>query len=149
MQDHKEHTMNYYGFTTEEQYNKFIELSEGPMSNFPQELTDYAKAECNRIGFCGEVLFGCIATYVKYCNGIPAKDLYGPAMKVQNAEEAQEHLDRIIEYLLFRNVGWDYDHASDVALQNLGYFAGYYDAETHERVNHLFNTTHPIFGNDY
>ncbi len=29
---------------------------------------------------------------------------------------------------------------------NLGYFAGYYDSETRERVERLFKCSHPVFG---
>jgi hypothetical protein len=38
------------------------------------------------------------------------------------------------------------EDAENVERSNLGYFAGYYNAETMERVNRLFKTTHPIFG---
>jgi hypothetical protein len=33
-----------------------------------------------------------------------------------------------------------------VERHNLGYFAGYYDNETRERVERLFKCSHPIFG---
>lgn len=32
------------------------------------------------------------------------------------------------------------------ALQNVGYFAGYYDTRTAERILEIFETKHPIFG---
>lgn len=36
--------------------------------------------------------------------------------------------------------------AEQIVRDNLGYFAGYYDAETRERVERLYNCQHPIFG---
>ncbi len=39
--------------------------------------------------------------------------------------------------------------AKDLALNNLGYFAGYYDQETANRVKKLFLAVHPIFGSNY
>jgi hypothetical protein len=149
MQDHKQYTMQYYGFTTDDQYDRFIELSKGPTSNFPQELVQNFKDVCARIGFCGEVMFDCIAKYVKYGNGLTGRDLYGPAMNVKTKAEAQEQLNRVIEYLQYRNPSWDSEKVEVTAKENIGYYAGYYDKETWERVYRLYNTTHPIFGSDF
>jgi len=42
--------------------------------------------------------------------------------------------------------GHDKAEAERIERSNLGYYAGYYDSETMARVNRLFKTTHPIFG---
>lgn len=38
------------------------------------------------------------------------------------------------------------EEAESIERQNLGYFAGYYDQETRERVERLFKCAHPVFG---
>ena len=36
--------------------------------------------------------------------------------------------------------------AEEIERSNLGYYAGYYDSETRERVERLFRCEHPVFG---
>lgn len=36
--------------------------------------------------------------------------------------------------------------AESIIKQNLGYMAGYYDHDTAQKINRLFDATHPIFG---
>lgn len=38
------------------------------------------------------------------------------------------------------------EESEEIERSNLGYYAGYYDAETRERVERLFGAVHPIFG---
>ena len=71
-------------------------------------------------------------------------DKYGPAMKITDPVEAQEYFERCVRHAML--CGQTRQEAESVERQNLGYFAGYYDRETMERVNRLFRTTHPIFG---
>lgn len=39
-----------------------------------------------------------------------------------------------------------YAKTSPYALQNVGYFSGYYDSKTGLRIQRVFKTAHPIFG---
>lgn len=78
-------------------------------------------------------------------------DLYRPAMEITEQAEADIYLESLIQWGI--RVGKDglgkqtRNEATKIQKQNLGYFAGYYDAETMKRVNRLFVTTHPVFGN--
>jgi hypothetical protein len=60
---------------------------------------------------------------------------YGPAMQVQTKEEAAAYFEECVEHTM----EW----------QPIGYYAGYYDKETYDRVMELFDTNHPIFGKAY
>lgn len=70
------------------------------------------------------------------------KQVLGPAMEIETQEEA----DAFVE----DRVAWSREHyqsekeTREALKRNLGYYAGYFDDETMERVNRLFNTTHPI-----
>lgn len=72
-------------------------------------------------------------------------DIYGPAMKITNQEEA----DRYFEKLVLRcqaESDKDRSECEKIQRQNLGYYAGYYSHETRARVEQLFKCAHPIFG---
>lgn len=70
---------------------------------------------------------------------------YHYGMTIETAEDAQKYLAELIAYNV-RKSGRSEDEARKMELSNLGYFAGYYDGETMERVNRLFGTSHPVFG---
>ena len=72
-------------------------------------------------------------------------DKYGPAMEINDQAEADIYFQACVEHCMI----WEKsrEEAEKIERQNLGYFAGYYDHETMSRVNRLFCTTHPIFGN--
>lgn len=72
-------------------------------------------------------------------------DLYSDAMKVETKDEAAEYLEALVQHMVTYH-GQTRDEATQIQLQNLGYFAGYYDQKTMSRVNELFDTSHPIFG---
>jgi hypothetical protein len=69
-------------------------------------------------------------------------------MKMAMRAVTQEHADEIFAALIEESMasGVDRESAEDIQRSNLGYTAGYYDAETRERVERLFNCVHPIFG---
>lgn len=69
-----------------------------------------------------------------------------PAMEITDHEEAKAYFDELVRQNMKR-WGQALERATEVTKINLGYFAGYYDNETMARVNKLFATTHPIFGN--
>jgi len=72
-------------------------------------------------------------------------DLYRPAMKITDQEEADEYIESLINWAVTKH-RQSREKAEKIQRSNLGYFAGYFDSETMERVNRLFNTVHPIFG---
>jgi len=71
-------------------------------------------------------------------------DKYGPAMKVQTEKEAAEYLEICIKHMMLR--GHTREKATAIELGNIGYYAGYYNSETRERVYRLFKAQHPVFG---
>lgn len=75
-----------------------------------------------------------------------AGELYRPAMLISDENKAAEYLRALVTWAVEHH-GQDPKKALNIQKQNLGYFAGYYDSETMERVNRLFKTAHPIFGN--
>jgi hypothetical protein len=73
----------------------------------------------------------------------------GPAMKITDPADATQYLKAyaFIQVALDRGEGnRGGKTAEQIAKSNLGYYAGYYDNETRERVERLFNCNHPIFG---
>lgn len=58
---------------------------------------------------------------------------------------AWEFIDDYGTYIERTNPGEDLDGRA-IAVQNIGYLAGYYDEETRLRIYAFFETQHPIFG---
>ena len=73
------------------------------------------------------------------------RECYGPAMKIRTSKAAQAYLKRLVDRSV-RYSGRSPEEALSIELQNLGYYAGYYDAATMKRVYRLFGAAHPIFG---
>lgn len=77
-------------------------------------------------------------------------DCLGPAMKITDEQDAQQYLADYIAYIEERRITHPEEagrhSAEETAKINLGYYAGYYDSETRERVERLFMCAHPIFG---
>ncbi|HEV7700512.1 MAG TPA: hypothetical protein VGO43_09825 [Pyrinomonadaceae bacterium] len=71
-------------------------------------------------------------------------DKYDPAMEVQTQEEADEMFGMLVRH----SEAWGLTRGKAIEQEkaNLGYFAGYCDAETRERVERLFKCKHPFFG---
>ena len=69
---------------------------------------------------------------------------YGPAMEITDQEAADAYFEACIQHTM----GWGKSREEAEAKEraNLGYYAGYYDAETRERVERLFRCAHPVFG---
>lgn len=72
--------------------------------------------------------------------------LYGPAMQIADQVEADRYFASLVEYHLAVAPRDSRERAEEVQRVNLGYFAGYYDAETRGRVERLFRCAHPVFG---
>lgn len=73
------------------------------------------------------------------------KELYAPAMLIENQEEANIYFDALVKYMQ-DTCGQSEEEATTIQKTNLGYYAGYYDHETRVRVERLFGCAHPIFG---
>jgi hypothetical protein len=79
---------------------------------------------------------------------------YDPAMKITEQAEADAYFELLVEHCLRTYPAFDdkafvpntRETAELIERTNLGYFAGYYDSETRERVEKLFRCAHPIFG---
>jgi hypothetical protein len=75
---------------------------------------------------------------------VSVDDKYGPAMDITDQAEADSYFEKCVQHNM--SFGTSRTRAEEVEKTNLGYFAGYYDAETRERVERLFRCSHPIFG---
>lgn len=78
-------------------------------------------------------------------------DIYSPAMAITDPSEAARYLEKIVDYVtLYGGSKKDREKPREehirIQKSNLGYYAGYFDAETMARVNNAFNCVHPIFG---
>lgn len=69
---------------------------------------------------------------------------YGPAMAFTTQAEADSCFEQLVEHTM--SFGKSREEAESIERQNLGYYAGYYDHETRERVERLYGCKHPIFG---
>lgn len=71
-------------------------------------------------------------------------DKYGPAMKITEQAEADEYFEACVAHCM--SFGTKREEAEKIERSNLGYYAGYWDGDTRERVERLFKCAHPIFG---
>jgi hypothetical protein len=62
--------------------------------------------------------------------------MYGPAMKITEPADAQAYFDQLVAYLQSHEK--TREEAEALARSNLGYFSGYYDLETMQRVGQLY-----------
>lgn len=71
-------------------------------------------------------------------------DKYRPAMEIREQAEADAYFEKCVEHTMRH--GHDRASAESIERSNLGYYAGYGDSETRERIERLFRCAHPIFG---
>lgn len=74
-----------------------------------------------------------------------------PAMQITDQADADQYLNDYVDYIqkaLDSKPREDGMTARQIALINLGYYAGYYGHETMARTQKLFATAHPIFGKE-
>ena len=69
---------------------------------------------------------------------------YDPSMTVTDQAEADSLFEKLVEHSM--SFGNSKEKAEEIERRNLGYWAGYFDNETRERVERLFKCEHPIFG---
>ena len=67
-----------------------------------------------------------------------------PAMKITDPEDARQYMAEYVKFIAKHDCGKN--TPEEVAKQNLGYYAGYYDNETRMRVEMLFTCAHPVLG---
>lgn len=72
-------------------------------------------------------------------------EAFGPAMTITEQVSADEYFGALVDRQM-RVFGHPRDRAEADTRANLGYYAGYYDSETRERVERLFRCAHPVFG---
>jgi hypothetical protein len=82
---------------------------------------------------------------VKDRSKISIGDKYSPAMKITEQAEADKYFEELVRHNMSFGTN-DRKRAEEIERGNLGYFAGYYDSETRERVERLFKCEHPVFG---
>lgn len=73
----------------------------------------------------------------------------GPAMEITDPKEAKQYKVDYVDFIqkaLDKQPRNDDKTAEDIVNINLGYYAGYYGEHIRERVERLFNCSHPIFG---
>lgn len=79
---------------------------------------------------------------------------YDPAMKIETQQGADDYFVLLVEHCLrcypaFQDspfVPHPRTTAEMIERSNLGYWAGYFDHATRERVERLFKCEHPVFG---
>ena len=69
---------------------------------------------------------------------------YGLAMKITDPAKAAEYFEECVQHTMGH--GCSREQAEKIEKANLGYYAGYYDTATRERVERLFACAHPIYG---
>jgi hypothetical protein len=67
-------------------------------------------------------------------------------MKITAQAEADEYFELLVGRNLRLNPGRGRAEAESIERQNLGYYAGYCNHDTRQRVEKLFKTAHPFFG---
>jgi hypothetical protein len=75
-------------------------------------------------------------------------EIFNQARKAQTKEEAKQYLNDYALYITEISHS-NFESALEIAKENIGYFAGYYEKETYLRILELFETKHPVFGTEY
>jgi len=84
-------------------------------------------------------------------------DLYNPAIEIAkqgNKAKAKEYFDALVEHCITMSKverpqdNVDKEEATRIVHSNIGYWAGYHEQGTIEKVHEVFGSAHPIFGNE-
>ena len=70
------------------------------------------------------------------------RETLGPAMEIEDPDEARTYFADLVSWM--GTHGHTRDEATQITRSNLGYFAGYYSAETQARVLRVFGIEHPF-----
>lgn len=70
---------------------------------------------------------------------------YNKISEIKTKEEAKEYFNICVEHtMLFEKTK---EEAEKIEKYNIGYYSGYFDDNTRQRILKLFECSHPIFGN--
>lgn len=75
-----------------------------------------------------------------------SESLLDSAMNVNTYIKAKTILKYLVDDILKHNPNCNLEEATNIAKQNIGYFAGYYSDEVRANVEKYFDTAHPFFG---
>ena len=87
--------------------------------------------------------------------GATVGDLYDPAIEIAkrgDKEEAMEYFGALVDHCLEMSKkerpqdNVDLREATRIVHSNIGYWAGYYEKGTIEKVHEVFGSSHPVFG---
>lgn len=80
-------------------------------------------------------------------NNLTFGQILDPAMKITDRQDANQYKRAYIKYMLsnYPDVKTE-AQAIECVNKNLGYYAGYGSNEQRERVERLFDCSHPVFG---
>ena len=76
-------------------------------------------------------------------------EVLSPVACITDEKDAAQYLESYIAYIINSQDGLSKEKAREIALQNIGYFAGYCDMETADRILKIFHTLHPVFGSAF
>jgi hypothetical protein len=77
-------------------------------------------------------------------HNITIGEKYKPIIGMTDKTEAMKYFEECVAHTM--SFGKTREEAEEVERCNIGYFAGYYDQATRERVEELFDCQHPVFG---
>ena len=73
-------------------------------------------------------------------------DLANSIAKDDNKSKCEQFLIEYAKHIIETNEKvTNYEEALNIARSNLGYFAGYYDRKTYDRINNAYGAVHPVF----
>lgn len=75
-----------------------------------------------------------------------SSEIFNHAMLIEDQAEADAWIEKVLSENMEQHPEMDREKAERVLRSNIGYWAGYSDAETRERVERLFKCEHPVFG---
>lgn len=75
-------------------------------------------------------------------------DKYGKGVEITDPKEAAEYFEACVQHQMTIG-GFSREQATIIEQKNFGYWAGYYDSATFDRVMKLYGCAHPIFGTQY
>jgi chorismate mutase len=74
---------------------------------------------------------------------------YREVCEAKTEEEMQAKFKELVTEVLRMNPEKDPIKLHNIQLSNIGYIAGYYDAEIFQNVMNWLGTSHPVFGRNY
>ena len=84
-------------------------------------------------------------------NRLTVGEALNPITEITDEADAAQYLESYIHFIenTCNKAGSPGFNPRETALANIGYYAGYFDKETADRIYALFHTTHPVFGSTF